>query len=138
MTVKPSLNIPDTDDIADADKPQGRRRAPSIVIEKVDSTPSYGEDPGPDGTQGMKDAYERRKMDAKPDEVRLVTDDDKPKGRRRAPTIVLDAVDLTPSYGEDPGPDGSEERKKAWERRKMDATPDEIHVVRDDGYFAKK
>ena len=52
------------------------------------------------------------------------------KGRRRAPTIV---VELTPSdqpsYGEDPGPDGSMERKEAFEMRKADAAPDVVRVI---------
>jgi hypothetical protein len=52
------------------------------------------------------------------------------KTRRRAPTIV---VDLTPSdqpsYGEDPGPGGSMERKEAFEMRKADAVPDVVRVV---------
>ncbi|RPB04401.1 Clavaminate synthase-like protein [Choiromyces venosus 120613-1] len=63
------------------------------------------------------------------------TTDDAPattqiKGRRRAPTIV---VELTPSdqpsYGEDPGPDGSIERKEAYEMRKADAVPDVVRVI---------
>lgn len=52
------------------------------------------------------------------------------KNRRRAPTIV---VELTPSdqpsYGEDPGPDGSMERKEAYEMRKADAIPDVVRVI---------
>ena len=52
------------------------------------------------------------------------------KGRRRAPTIV---VELTPSdqpsYGEDPGPDGSMERKEAYKMRKADAAPDVVRVI---------
>lgn len=51
-----------------------------------------------------------------------------PQGRRRAPTIILDRVDDVPAFGEDPGPDGSFERKEAWEKRKMDSTPDEVRV----------
>jgi len=63
------------------------------------------------------------------------TTDDSPttaqiKGRCRAPTIV---VELTPSdqpsYGEDPGPDGSMERKEAYEMRKADAAPDVVRVI---------
>lgn len=63
------------------------------------------------------------------------TTDDAPttvqiKGRHRAPTIV---VELTPSdqpsYGEDPGPGGSIERKEAYEMRKADAAPDVVRVI---------
>jgi len=72
-------------------------------------------------------------MDAQPDEVRI-GDDGRPMGRRRAPTIVLDRVDADPTYGEDPGPDGSLQRKEAYEKRKMDATPDEVRVIHGD-YF---
>lgn len=68
--------------------------------------------------------------------------DPKPQGRRRAPTIVLDRVDDGPSFGEDPGPDGSLERKEAFEKRKMDSTPDKVRMVdnsgNEDGYFHEK
>ncbi|TGZ83470.1 Clavaminate synthase-like protein [Ascodesmis nigricans] len=57
------------------------------------------------------------------------------QGRRRAPTIVLDRVDSSPSFGEDPGPDGSFERKEAFEKRKMDSTPDETRVREETGVF---
>ncbi|KAF8243386.1 Clavaminate synthase-like protein [Wilcoxina mikolae CBS 423.85] len=67
-----TLAIPSTDG-AD-DKPKGRRRAPTIVIDKIEAPPSYGEDPGPDGSLLRKEAYEKRKMDAEPDEVRYHSD----------------------------------------------------------------
>ncbi|KAF8544348.1 hypothetical protein BDD12DRAFT_985583 [Trichophaea hybrida] len=68
----PILAVPSTDG-AD-DKPKGRKRAPTIVIDKIEAPPSYGEDPGPDGSLLRKEAYEKRKMDAKPDEVRYHSD----------------------------------------------------------------
>jgi hypothetical protein len=54
--------------------------------------------------------------------------------RARAPTIVLEKIESdVPSYGEDPGPDGSIERKEAWKMRQADATPDEVIVITPDG-----
>lgn len=56
-----------------------------------------------------------------------------PKMRSRAPTIVLEKIESdVPSYGEDPGPDGSIERKEAWKMRQADATPDEVIVITPD------
>lgn len=53
-----------------------------------------------------------------------------PRMRARAPTIVLEKIESDiPSYGEDPGPDGSIERKEAWKMRQADATPDEVIVI---------
>jgi len=43
---------------------------PTVVVEKtVENQPSYGEDLGPDATEGQKEAFEMRKADAEPDEV---------------------------------------------------------------------
>lgn len=43
---------------------------PILVVEKtVENQPSYGEDLGPDATEGQKEAFEMRKADAEPDEV---------------------------------------------------------------------
>jgi hypothetical protein len=44
---------------------------------------------------------------------------------------VVDKTDEQPSYGEDPGPDGSEQRKKAFQMRKADAQPDEVRIGQD-------
>lgn len=52
-----------------------------------------------------------------------------PKMRSRAPTIVVERVSSDTSYGEDPGPDGSIERKEAWKMRQADAVPDVVRVV---------
>lgn len=129
-----ALGVPSEDDTDD--KPQRRSRAPTIVLDKIDSEPSYGEDPGPDGSLQRKEAFEKRKMDAEPDEVRVVETDGagdlKPRGRKRAPTIVVDKIDAPPSYGEDPGPDGTLQRKEAFEKRKMDAAPDMVRVHSED------
>ncbi|PWW76457.1 Clavaminate synthase-like protein [Tuber magnatum] len=52
------------------------------------------------------------------------------EGRRRAPTIVVELTPRNqPGYGEDPGPDGSMERKEAYEMRKADAAPDVVRVI---------
>lgn len=51
--------------------------APTVVVEKVDDEPSYGDDFGPDATVGQKDAHNLRGQDAEPDQtiVRGVTPD---------------------------------------------------------------
>ncbi|KAI5785840.1 hypothetical protein EDC01DRAFT_189539 [Geopyxis carbonaria] len=69
----PTLTVPSVD--GPSERPMGRRRAPTIVIEKIEGAPSFGEDPGPDGSLQRKEAYEMRKMDAAPDEVRVRKDD---------------------------------------------------------------
>ena len=66
---KSTLEVPNTDG---APQRQGRKRAPTIIVEKTEGPPAYGEDPGPDGSLLRKQAYEMRKMDAAPDEVRVV------------------------------------------------------------------
>ncbi|CCX04339.1 Similar to 1-aminocyclopropane-1-carboxylate oxidase; acc. no. Q76NT9 [Pyronema omphalodes CBS 100304] len=71
----PILVVPTVEDASEgSEKPKGRRRAPTIVIDKIEEAPSYGEDPGPDGSLLRKEAYEKRKMDAEPDEVRYHSD----------------------------------------------------------------
>lgn len=54
---------------------------------------------------------------------------DPPKMRRRAPTIIVEKVSTDTAYGEDPGPDGSIERKEAWKMRQADAVPDVVRVI---------
>lgn len=49
--------------------------------------------------------------------------------RRRAPTIIVEKVSTDTAYGEDPGPDGSIERKEAWKMRQADAVPDVVRVI---------
>lgn len=50
--------------------------------------------------------------------------------RRRAPTIIVEKISSDgPSYGEDPGPEGSIERKEAWKMRQADAVPDVVRVI---------
>lgn len=66
-----------------------------------------------------------------PETLELPTESKKPTGRRRAPTIVVEKTEGPPSYGEDPGPDGSLQRKEAYQMRRADAEPDEVRVVKD-------
>lgn len=60
-----------------------------------------------------------------------------PKMRSRAPTIVVERVSSDVSYGEDPGPDGSIERKEAWKMRQADAVPDVVRVIDSEEVAAK-
>lgn len=66
-----------------------------------------------------------------PGPVNTPSDDtsDPPKMRRRAPTIIVEKVSTDTAYGEDPGPDGSIERKEAWKMRQADAVPDVVRVI---------
>ncbi|KAF2875163.1 hypothetical protein BDV95DRAFT_657297 [Massariosphaeria phaeospora] len=50
---------------------------PSLVVEKTDNTPSFGEDFGPDATSAQKLAHELRAADAVPDKV-LVSPEPEP------------------------------------------------------------
>ena len=100
---------------------------PLTRVERVDSEPRYGEVPN-------TDAYEKRAADAVPDEVEIVPDGQRsrassrlrpedrplPPGGSPVPTMVVEKIDPDePAYGDVPG-------TEAYEKRKMDAQPDEI------------
>ncbi|PUU73272.1 hypothetical protein B9Z19DRAFT_1135507 [Tuber borchii] len=53
---------------------------PTVVVEKtIENQPSYGEDLGPDATEGQKEAFEMRKADAEPDEVIMTEESPTPQ-----------------------------------------------------------
>ncbi|KAJ0420006.1 hypothetical protein BJY00DRAFT_301846 [Aspergillus carlsbadensis] len=97
---------------------------PRTRVEKVDDTPSHGEIPG-------TSAYEKRELDAVPDEVEVISRSRSPStaGERRrsltpggtaVPRTVVEKVDPDqPSYGDVPG-------TEAYEKRKADAVPDVV------------
>ncbi|KAL3450621.1 hypothetical protein BJX65DRAFT_304793 [Aspergillus insuetus] len=98
---------------------------PRTRVEKVDDTPSHGEIPG-------TSAYEKRELDAVPDEVEVISRSRSPStaGQRRrsltpgggtaVPRTVVEKVDPDqPSYGDVPG-------TEAYEKRKADAVPDVV------------
>ncbi|KAL2843490.1 hypothetical protein BJY01DRAFT_248595 [Aspergillus pseudoustus] len=97
---------------------------PRTRVEKVDDTPSHGEVPG-------TSAYEKRELDAVPDEVEVISRSRSPstaRQRRRSltpggtpvPRTVVEKVDPDqPSYGDVPG-------TEAYEKRKADAVPDVV------------
>ncbi|KAF2100265.1 hypothetical protein NA57DRAFT_35915 [Rhizodiscina lignyota] len=100
---------------------------PMTRVERVDTEPRYGEVPN-------TEAYKQRLADAVPDEVEVVPDgmrsrstsrlrpEDRPStpGGTPVPKMVVEKVDPdTPAYGDVPG-------TEAYEKRKMDALPDEI------------
>lgn len=118
-----------------SDASEGRRKVsrpqtpsspiPTTRVEKVDGEPSYGQVPG---TQ----AYEKRRQDAVPDEVEVVSEgrlskrnsrqylDPSSPGGTRIPKTVVEKVDPdSASYGEVPG-------TEAYQKRLADATPDII------------
>ncbi|KAL3468396.1 hypothetical protein BJX64DRAFT_245781 [Aspergillus heterothallicus] len=97
---------------------------PRTRVEKVDDAPSHGEVPG-------TSAYEKRELDAVPDEVEVISRSRSPSiaGQRRrsltpggtpVPRTVVEKVDPDqPSYGDIPG-------TMAYEKRKADAVPDVV------------
>ena len=59
-----------TETLAEEGKLSEPVEVPTVVVEKtVENQPSYGEDLGPDATEGQKEAFEMRKADTEPDEV---------------------------------------------------------------------
>ncbi|PGH02167.1 hypothetical protein AJ79_07713 [Helicocarpus griseus UAMH5409] len=106
-----------------------RSRSPSVPrtrVEKVDDSPSYGEIPG-------SPAYEKRELDAVPDEIEIIGSGTPSRptssaSRRisltpdaaQVPRTVVEKIDpSSPSYGEEPG-------TAAYEAHKADSAPDMI------------
>ncbi|KAL2812871.1 hypothetical protein BJX63DRAFT_421576 [Aspergillus granulosus] len=97
---------------------------PRTRVEKLDDTPSHGEIPG-------TSAYEKRQLDAVPDEVEVISRSRSPStaGQRRrsltpggtpVPRTVVEKIDPDqPSYGDVPG-------TEAYKIRNADAVPDVV------------
>ncbi|KAG5303151.1 hypothetical protein I7I50_02280 [Histoplasma capsulatum G186AR] len=104
---------------------------PRTRVEKIDDSPSYGEVPG-------SPAYEKRVLDAVPDEIEIIGS--RPPSRPQssasiraalppnlapAPRTVVEKIDPTsPSYGEEPG-------TLAYESHKADSAPDVILKIQE-------
>ncbi|EGC45967.1 conserved hypothetical protein [Histoplasma capsulatum var. duboisii H88] len=104
---------------------------PRTRVEKIDDSPSYGEVPG-------SPAYEKRVLDAVPDEIEIIGS--RPPSRPQssasiraalppnlapAPRTVVEKIDPTsPSYGEEPG-------TLAYESHKVDSAPDVILKIQE-------
>ncbi|KAK2762504.1 hypothetical protein FQN53_007513 [Emmonsiellopsis sp. PD_33] len=123
-----------------SDASEGRRspfrsRSPSPVprtrVEKVDNSPSYGEIPG-------SPAYEKRELDAVPDEIEIIGNKSPSRPQSSAsrrlslapdqiPRTVVEKIDpSSPSYGEEPG-------TPAYETHKADSAPDIILKIPESG-----
>lgn len=96
---------------------------PITRVERVDDEPSHGEVPG-------TPAYDKRRQDAVPDEIEIVPEGRLSKRNSRQfldppltpggtpiPRTVVEKVDDTPSYGDEPG-------TPAYKKRMADAIPD--------------
>lgn len=105
---------------------------PIMRVERVDDRPAHGEIPG-------TDAYNKRLLDAVPDEVEVVPEGQRSRSnttRSRAasnlsthsgagspiPRTVVERVDDKPAHGEVEG-------TAAREMRLADAEPDEVRLV---------
>lgn len=106
-------------------RPESRASpVPRTRVEKVDDAPSHGDIPG-------TSAYEKRELDAVPDEVEVISRSRSPStagqrrrsvtpGGTRIPQTMVEKVDpYQPSYGDVPG-------TEAYEKRKADAVPDVV------------
>ncbi|ODH28352.1 hypothetical protein ACO22_03953 [Paracoccidioides brasiliensis] len=114
-----------------------RSRSPSPIprtrVERIDDVPAYGEIPG-------SPAYEKRELDAVPDEIEIISrgtpsrPSSSASGRAtltpdaiQIPRTVVEKIDpSSPSYGEEPG-------TPAYETHKADSAPDMIWKVGDQG-----
>ncbi|KAL4875946.1 hypothetical protein BJY04DRAFT_232074 [Aspergillus karnatakaensis] len=97
---------------------------PRTRVEKVDDAPSHGDIPG-------TSAYDKRELDAVPDEVEVLSRSRSPStagerrrsvtpGGTRIPRTVVEKVNPgQPSYGDVPG-------TEAYEKRRADAVPDVV------------
>ncbi|EDN08014.1 conserved hypothetical protein [Histoplasma mississippiense (nom. inval.)] len=104
---------------------------PRTRVEKIDDSPSYGEVPG-------SPAYEKRVLDAVPDEIEIIGSrlPSRPQSSASiraalppnlapAPRTVVEKIDPTsPSYGEEPG-------TLAYESHKADSAPDVILKIQE-------
>lgn len=119
-----------------SDASEGRKRSrpvtpaspiPRTRVERIDNEPSYGEVPG-------TPAYEKRMLDAVPDEVEVLSPEPGLRSKRSSqyleppttpggsiiPRTVVEKLDPDDtSYGEEPG-------TAAYIQRQMDAAPDVI------------
>lgn len=119
-----------------SDASEGRKRSrpvtpaspiPRTRVERIDNEPSYGEVPG-------TPAYEKRMLDAVPDEVEVLSPEPALRSKRSSqyleppttpggsiiPRTVVEKLDPEDtSYGEEPG-------TAAYIKRQMDAAPDVI------------
>ncbi|KAL4808952.1 hypothetical protein BDV18DRAFT_133579 [Aspergillus unguis] len=123
-------NVSDTDEEHFSDASEGNSRSrsrptsraspvPRTRVEKVDDEPSHGEVPG-------TNAYQKRELDAVPDEVEVISRSRSPSSRSvtpggtRIPRTVVEKVDPgQPSYGDVPG-------TEAYDKRRADAIPDMV------------
>ncbi|OAX82669.1 hypothetical protein ACJ72_02982 [Emergomyces africanus] len=106
---------------------------PRTRVEKIDNSPSYGEIPG-------SPAYEKRELDAVPDEIEIIgngppsrppssasTRATSPSNLAPVPRTVIEKIDpSSPSYGEEPG-------THAYEAHKADSAPDMILKFQEHG-----
>ncbi|OJD22736.1 hypothetical protein ACJ73_05912 [Blastomyces percursus] len=120
-------------DASEGITPRLRSRTPSPIprtrVEKVDNSPSYGEVPG-------SPAYEKRGLDAVPDEIEIVGNGPPSRPGSRAstratldpnmvPRTIVEKIDpSSPCYGEEPGTHG-------YESHKADSAPDMILKIRE-------
>ncbi|OJD14398.1 hypothetical protein AJ78_05245 [Emergomyces pasteurianus Ep9510] len=114
-------------------RPRSRTSSPipRTRVEKIDDSPSYGEVPG-------SPAYEKRELDAVPDEIEIVGNGPPSRPQSSAstratldpnfvhvPRTVVEKIDpSSPSYGEEPG-------TKAYESHKADSAPDMILKIQE-------
>lgn len=74
---------------------------PSVVIEKTDNTPAYGDDLGPNATQGQQEAHAKRAADAEPDKVVVTGDVEEPKELSKLRLVPKSEIPAEISNAED-------------------------------------
>jgi len=95
-------------------------QSPIVVVEKVDSEPSHGDDFGPEATVGQKDAHNLRAQDAEPDHTIIRPDTRTPELAEVAAEVADSAAVLDRDASTPPVSD--EEAGRIGYRR-MSATP---------------
>ncbi|KAF4538778.1 hypothetical protein BFW01_g8429 [Lasiodiplodia theobromae] len=74
---------------------------PSVVIEKTDDKPAYGDDLGANATQGQQEAHAKRAADAEPDKVVVTGDVEEPKELSKLRLVPKSEIPAEISNAED-------------------------------------
>ncbi|KAK0128283.1 hypothetical protein ONS95_000258 [Cadophora gregata] len=111
------LHIEHVKEKTEIDEPS---ETPTVVVEKVDSTPSHGDDFGPDATREQKDAHNLRAQDAEPDHTVVRKDAHNPE----IADIAAEVADTAETLDRDaPTPPISDEEAGRIGYRRMSNTP---------------
>lgn len=107
-------------EVVDPSTPSSPISTPILVVEKVDSMPSHGDDMGPNATAGQKEAHKLRAEDAEPDYVVVRPESHTPE----IADVAAEVADSAASLDKDPpSPTVSDREAGRIGLRRMSNTP---------------